>query len=198
MTDPGHDAPILNVVGEHVALGPMDRRYIPTYTRWINDPGTLRTLDLITMPMPEEREIEWYDRVIHDGNRHFTIFSLPEMDPIGNGELREIDHLHRSCTIGMLIGEPSARGKGYGTEATRLLLDVAFTALGMHSVWLAVYSYNLAGIRAYEKAGFRHAGRRRQSRQLNGEMHDILIMDIVRDEFVSPVLGKHFRPDQPR
>ena len=42
----------------------------------------------------------------------------------------------------------------YGTEATRLVLDYAFTALGLHSVMLTCYEFNLAGRRAYEKVGF--------------------------------------------
>lgn len=189
---------ILNVVGDQVALGPLDRRFLDRYVRWINDPGTVRTLDLMAIPLTSEGEAEWYEHVIRDRNRHFTIYERATMDPIGTCDIRDVDHVHRSCSIGMLIGEASSRGRGYGTEATRLLLDVAFTALGMHSVWLGVYSYNLAGIRAYEKAGFRHAGRRRESRLLNGEMYDLLLMDIVRDEFESPVLGAIFAPDKPR
>ena len=52
-------------------------------------------------------------------------------------------------------------GRDFGTEATKLLLDYAFTVLGVHNVWLDTPAYNAGAIRAYEKAGFREIGRRR-------------------------------------
>jgi diamine N-acetyltransferase len=41
-----------------------------------------------------------------------------------------VDYCNRSASFGILIGEPDCRGKGYGTETTRLMLDCAFTDLG--------------------------------------------------------------------
>jgi diamine N-acetyltransferase len=97
-----------------------------------------------------------------------------------------------------MIGEADCRGKGYGTETTRLMLDYAFTALGLHNVMLTVFEYNLAGRRAYEKAGFREFGRRRQSRWMGGRLWDEVYMDCLASEFTSPLLGHIFVPDQPR
>jgi RimJ/RimL family protein N-acetyltransferase len=119
------------------------------------------------------------------------------MRPVGGCDLRDIDHRNRVATMGMLIGEPEARGKGYGTEATRLLLDLAFTVHGLHSVWLTVYAYNLAGQRCYAKAGFREVGRRRQCHLMGGRLWDEVVMDILASEFESPVLGRVFQPDVP-
>lgn len=198
LVEPGAEAPILNVVGERVALGPLRRDLLPTYTRWINDLGTLRTL--ATPPAPRSREAEerWYEAAVGGDDQVFTIYEKPRLTPIGNCDLREIDHRNRTATMGMLIGEPAARGKGYGTEATRLLLDVAFTVHGLHSVWLTVYEYNLAGQRSYAKAGFREVGRRRQCRWMGGRLWDEIIMDILATEFESPVLAALFRPDDRR
>jgi RimJ/RimL family protein N-acetyltransferase len=56
-----------------------------------------------------------------------------------------VDHRNRSATFGILIGEPECRGKGYGTETTRLMLDYAFTTLGLHNVMLTVFEFNPAG-----------------------------------------------------
>ena len=93
----------------------------------------------------------------------FTIYAIEGWQPIGTTDLFEIDHRLRTARFGMLIGEADARGKGYGTETVRLMLDYAFTALGLHNVMLNVSEYNLAGRRAYEKAGFKEFGRRRES-----------------------------------
>lgn len=43
---PGSETPILNVVGERVAPGPLRRDLLPVYERWINNLGTVRTIGL--------------------------------------------------------------------------------------------------------------------------------------------------------
>lgn len=192
------EAPILNVVGEKVALGPLRRDLIPTYTRWINDLETLRTLAAPPLPRTEEHEVKWFEAAVAGDDLVFTIYDRAGERPIGTCDLRDVDGRNRVATMGLLIGEPSARGRGLGTEATTLLLDVAFTVLGLHSVWLTVYEYNLAGQRCYAKAGFREVGRRRQCRFMGGRLWDEVVMDILSTEFESPVLARVFRPDEQR
>ena len=189
--------PVLNVVGDRVALGPLRRDLLPTYQRWINDFGVLRTLGVLPPgPTTLEQEAAWYEARA-DGEARFTVYERATWTPIGNTALRGIDHRNRSAVFGILIGEPSARGRGYGTEATRLVLDYAFTALGLHSVLLTCAAYNLAGQRAYAKAGFREVGRRRECRRLGDRLWDEVDMDCLAPEFSSPVLGRVLVPDDP-
>jgi RimJ/RimL family protein N-acetyltransferase len=58
--------------------------------------------------------------------------------------------------------------------------------LGVHNVWLDTPAYNAGAIRAYEKAGFREIGRRREARTLAGRRHDVVLMDCLAEEFVPP------------
>jgi len=179
---------ILNVVGELVALGPLRRDLLPVYQRWINDLGTMRTLGVPPLPMTSEKEQEWYDRQSKPENDvPFTIYERETLRPIGNTGVHDVDYRNRTATFGILIGEPECRGKGYGTETTRLMLDYAFTALGLHNVMLTVFEFNPAGIRAYEKAGFREFGRRRQCRTIAGKLWDEIFMDCLTSEFERPV-----------
>ncbi len=192
--------PNLNIVGEQVALGPIRRDLLPTYQRWVNDFATLRTLAIPPRPMTLEEETAWYDRVAVSDGAHvvFTIYERATARPIGNTEWHGIDFRNRTAGYGVLIGETDCRSKGYGTETTRLMLDYAFTALGLHSVMLTVYSFNPAGIRAYTKAGFRECGRRRACRFMGGRFWDEIYMDCLASEFESPVLARIFAPDAPR
>jgi len=61
-----------------------------------------------------------------------------------------------------------------------------------------VFEFNLAGRRAYERAGFREVGRRRQGHRMGGRRWDVIYMDCLASEFTSPVLGRVFVPDLPR
>ena len=62
---------------------------------------------------------------------------------------------------------------------------------------LSVFEYNLAGLRAYQKAGFKEIGRRRQAHQMGGKLWDVVMMDCLATECRSPVLAKILVPDQP-
>jgi RimJ/RimL family protein N-acetyltransferase len=131
------DAPIFNIEGELVALGPLRREHTPLYLRWINDFSTTRTLGVPPRPMTLEQETAWYEQAAVDGARiGFTIYERATGRAIGNCGLHEVDLANRRTVVGIMIGEPEARGRGYGTEAMRLLLDYAFTVLGLHSVML--------------------------------------------------------------
>jgi RimJ/RimL family protein N-acetyltransferase len=112
--------------------------------------------------------------------------------------LNGIDFRQGTAGFGLLIGEAEARGRGCGTETTGLMLDYAFTVLGLFNVMLHVYSYNEAALRAYLKAGFREFGRRSQSRVLAGQRWDEVYMECLASEFTSPVLNRGWVADEPR
>jgi diamine N-acetyltransferase len=185
---PGSEQPVLNIVGERVALGPLREDLLPVYGRWINDFGTIRMLGLPPAPVTAEKERDWYEhRSKAENDLMFTIYERETLRPIGNTGLHGLDHRNRSASFGIFIGEPECRGKGYGTETTSLMLDYAFTALGLHNVMLTVFEFNAAGIRAYEKVGFKPIGRRRECRVMGGEVYDEVYMDCLASEFERPV-----------
>jgi diamine N-acetyltransferase len=190
MGDVGENAerPILNIEGELVALGPLRRDLLPLYLRWVNDLEALRTLGAF-LPTTLEGETKWYDEwATSETIVPFTIYARPGMHPVGTASLFEVDHRNRTATFGIFVGDADSRGKGYGTETTRLVLDYAFTVLGLHNVMLTVLEFNPAGIRAYQKAGFKEFGRRRQCHLSGGELWDEIHMDCLATEFESTVL----------
>src|SRR5262249_51183551 len=139
--------PIINIAGARVALGPIDRAHIPLFRRWNNDFAVTRTL-WRSEPWTVEQMTAAYDATLSAADQvHFIIYERSSMRPIGSTYLTHIDHRNRTAEFGITIGEETARGKGYGTEATRLTLDYAFTALGLHNVMLNVYAFNRAGRR---------------------------------------------------
>ncbi len=194
-------APVVNIVGERVTLGPGRRDLLPLFQRWDNDFFVQRTQGGTPRPITLDQEQAWYDQDAAAGSARavsFIIYRRADWRPLGFAGLKEIDHRHRTAGFVIGIGEPDCRGQGYGTESTRLMLDYAFTALGLHNVVLTVYEYNLAGLQAYRKAGFREFGRRRQSHWMGGRLWDTIYMDCLDAEFISPVLHRVFVPDQPR
>ncbi len=192
------ERPPINVEGHLVALGPFRHHLIPTYHRWHNDVATTRTFALPQPTTLEQEEASYAELTAAKDMAFFTVYDRASWRAVGTTYLTDIHHRHRSAEFGVLIGEAAHRERGYGTETARLVLDYAFTALGLHSVMLTAYEYNLVGRRAYEKAGFREFGRRRQSHWMGGRWWDEIYMDCLATEFASPVLGQVFVPDVPR
>ena len=174
-------APIINITGERVALGPMRRDLLDTYARWINDFDTVKNLDLRREPMTRERELAWFEAALAGRGTDvlFTIYEKDGLRPIGNTGLHEVNMLARTATYGVLIGEVDARGKGNGTEVTRLMARYGFECLGLGNIMLTVFEYNVAGIRAYTKAGYREFGRRHHAWFMDGRPWDVIYMECL-------------------
>lgn len=177
------EVPIINLWEERVALGPLRRDLVPHYARWQNDFGTAPTLGNTT-PQTAEALVAWYERQIAGPDITFLIYERATWRPLGTTVLYDIHHGYRRAGFGITIGEPDARGRGFGTEVTRLILDYAFTVLGLHTLLLTVNAYNEAGIRAYTRAGFREFGRRRECRPHDGALWDVVYMDCLAGEHV--------------
>lgn len=187
--------PLINFAGELVALGPLRRELIPLYQKWNNDFEVNRATSSARPVTFEEQEAS-YDHYVHDSSSvFFTIYERSTGRAIGLTYLSDIKPRSRSAEFAIVIGEKDYHNKGYGSEATRLMLDYAFTVLGLHNVLLKVFAFNQAAIRAYEKAGFREIGRRREIRWMDGRLWDDVYMDCLSTEFESPVLCKIFTAD---
>jgi diamine N-acetyltransferase len=195
--------PIVNIVGERVALGPLRRDLLPLMQRWHNDFFVRRTFG-IPEPTTLEQMARLGDEIIAmDDTEHFLVYERRgaaggDLRPIGYTYLTAIDFRHRTAEFGIMLGEADARGKGCGTEATLLTLDFGFVGLGLHNIVLRYYAYNRAGRRAYEKAGFREFARRRESKMLGGRLWDQIYMQCLATDFVSPVLSRVLAPDVER
>ena len=89
----------------------------------------------------------------------------------------------RHSGFGIVIGDKESWDKGYGTEATTLLVRYAFETLNLNRVWLHVFEENARAVRAYEKAGFRREGLLRQDHYRDGRYHNTIVMGLLRDEW---------------
>jgi diamine N-acetyltransferase len=179
------------VVGEKVALGPLRADLAAAYARWMNQLEVRRGLDRMGIATPESQE-KWVEENIAKGAKRepeaveFTVYDRTDSSPVGTVGLFQISHAHGRAEFGIAIGE--RRGQGLGTEATRLVLDFAFHVLQLRNVVLETLEWNVAGLTAYERAGFRRVGVRRGAVMSRGRPTDLVIMDAVPEDFGASVL----------
>jgi diamine N-acetyltransferase len=180
------------VVGEKVALGPLRRDLAAAYARWMNQIEVRRALDEMGVATPQSQE-KWVEEKVEMGAKRepqgveFTIYDRTDSTPVGTAGLFQINHAHGRAEFGIAIGE--RRGQGLGTEATRLMLDYAFHVLHLRNVLLEALEWNVAGLTAYERAGFRRIGLRRGAAMSRGRPTDVVLMDAVPEDFGASVLG---------
>lgn len=176
--------PHLLLRGETLGLGMPRQDMLPDYHRWENDLATLLGYGTQVPTSWETRAAGWDGQARNENRKAFEVVRLHDQSAIGMTVLY-IDRAVRTAEFIVLIA-PEERGKGYATKATTLTLDWAFHVTALRMVWLKVLEPNTAGIRAYQRAGFRPAGRLRQSGFWLGEPVDELLMDALPTDFAGP------------
>jgi len=172
------------LIGERVYLSPVNKDDVEIYTKWLNDEGVAVNLGQYAKVITLNSEQKFLEEMTSDGYNFAIVKSDNTL--IGNISLFSINHISRSATTGLFIGESENRGKGYGTEALHLLLEFGFNALNLHNIMLNVYSDNEQAIACYKQVGFTEFGRRRESVFKGGRyIDDDVCMDILSTEFLN-------------
>ena len=177
----GNKRYVPKLVGTSVYLSPICVEDAPLYTAWLNDMEVLRYLELASQSISLESERGALESLAKRHN--YAIILAAEDRLIGNVGLLDLDSLNRRCEIGIFIGDKSCWGKGYGSEALRLLLGYAFDYLNMRNIMLRVYGHNERAIASYKKIGFTEMGRRRSALRREGREYDVIYMDVLDEEF---------------
>lgn len=193
MTDATQSSPTPIINGTNVFFGPVQREMVPLFQLWMNDfPVQARIGTPLPRPITLEDEEQWYASINDTTSRvTFAVHETTTGELIGTADLHNINLREGTAEYGVLIGRAAARGRGLGTEITQLTIDYGFTILGLHAIHLSVAEFNIAGRRAYEKAGFRECGRLREQRWYRGRRWDTVLMDCLASEFISPVLDHY-------
>lgn len=175
------------LVGERVRLRGVRDDDLPTLAKWEMDPGRMTTQSNWVVPSSEaaarERIAKWTANEKDDlGFAIETLGDTPVL--VGNLGLWGARPKDRCATLGIALGREHV-GRGYGTDAVRVIVNYGFREMGLHRIQLVVAPFNPAGIRAYEKAGFVVEGRRREVVQHDGRWYDEVLMAILDHEWAA-------------
>lgn len=166
----------------------MLRRHVPenigAFRRWYADPEIARLARYQDGPMRlEEVDRFFQTRAIGAESLAMAIHVRESDRLIGTCALSQLDGDNGSALFHITIGERDAWGRGYGTEATRLMVDHAFRTLGIHRIGLSVFEFNERAIRSYVTCGFVAEGRAREAIWRDGRWWDEISMSILEPEF---------------
>ncbi len=175
------------LVGERVRLRGVRDDDLPTLAKWEMDPGRMATVSSWVAPPSEaaakESIAKWSANEKDDLG--FAIETLD--DPpvlVGHIWLSGARPKDRCATLAIALGREYI-GRGYGTDAMRVIVNYVFREMGLHRIQLGVVAFNPAGIRAYQKAGFVEEGRYRESVLHDGRWYDEVLMSILDHEWAA-------------
>jgi RimJ/RimL family protein N-acetyltransferase len=171
------------LAGDLVRLRPLDVADAEAHWRWNNHPDVVQwmstgypnTLDQFVTGYAD-RYRNSYEKLVLG----IEIISAARF--IGLVALTGAEAETGGAELDRYIGEKDRWGKGYGTEATRLICRYGFGTMRLHRIQLWVADANRAAIRVYEKAGFVEEGRARDTIRQGGEWHDMVLMSLLEGE----------------
>lgn len=150
------------------------------YHRWMNDPEVTRYLESRFYPNTLEALREYVSCRRGDHNSVFFAIVLNEGDRhIGNIKLGSINWIHRLADVGIIIGEKDCWGKGYATEAIRLIARHSFNTMNLHKLIAGVYGVNAGSSHAFLKAGFVREGLYKQHYFCEGKYMDSEMLGLL-------------------
>jgi len=167
------------LIGENVVLTQLDESYFETGWEALQNPESRRLTGTHTEFTPDQVRTWLAGRPGLDDRADYAIVRQDDRAHVGDLALTDVDKDNRSAAFRIALNGPEFYGKGYGTEATKLVLEYAFGVVGLHRVSLEVFDYNPRARRAYEKAGFVREGLQREALWWDGEWHDVITMAVL-------------------
>lgn len=169
--------------GKKVILRSIKMSDAPRFVKWFNDPEVNKFLFYRELSLKEERKYI-KDRLEGKAKNdlHFCA-DTKEGKHIGVTSLNNIHKRNKNAVFGIVLGDKNFWSKGYGEEASKLIIDHGFKKLKLHRIELDVYSYNPRAIKLYKKLGFKKEGIKREHNFYNGKFYDTIKMSILDREW---------------
>jgi RimJ/RimL family protein N-acetyltransferase len=156
-----HKNKLPEIKGEKVILTPIpeSEEFYKLYHEWLSNKDLKFKLGEENMEYTHEEIKKMHDEWKNDfKNMTFCIIKKETKEPIGDINLFDSEEFNNFPEISIMLGKHS--GKGFGTEASQLLINFAFKTLKVKEINLTVYKDNLPAVNLYKKLGFKLTGER--------------------------------------
>jgi len=155
------------------------------YYKWMNDPEIIRYLESRFYPNSLESIQDFVKSKLGDRESILFAIVLKEDDRhIGNIKIGPVNWFHRLADVGLLIGEKDCWGKGYATEAIKLITEYGFRVLNLHKITASCYGGNSGSAKAFIKAGYFEEGVRKSHFFSEGKYEDLILLGKIVDSFL--------------
>lgn len=166
--------------GSLTVLRPITRADLPQLAAWDEDPEIIALMGRRFSEHPVE---DWLKSVCSGQTCRALAIDTLDGRLIGEAELAQLNRRTGSTELRICIGDKGYWGCGYGSDAFRTLLRIAFEHYGMRQVYLRVFTSNQRAIQLYLRAGFRREGILEPSSR-RGDPAAVLLMNLTRERWL--------------
>ncbi len=174
------------LIGNKIYLRATEPGDAELVARSENHPDPRQTLYYALPVSPRRIEERLRNTLTDPSTIQFTIVAKENDTPIGTTSFVRIDWVGRMATFYIAIADKDNWSKGYGSEATRMMIDYAFGTLNWNRIQLHVSTENEAAVHAYQKAGYQIEGTLRQAMFHDNHYSDFYVMGILREDWQIP------------
>lgn len=167
------------LVGDRLILRTLINQDInERYLAWLSDFEVIRHLEIRFSSPGNLEDLGNFIKMVNESSDTLMLGIFLGLDGrhIGNIKLGPINSYHATGDIGLLIGERSEWGKGYASDAIKMLSNFAFAELGLIKLTAGCYSSNDGSRRAFLKSGFFEEGRRVAQYIVDDHREDAVLM----------------------
>lgn len=168
-----------------IRLRPITTGDVDHMMAWVNDPEVTRNFATLSKTITREQELAYIERMIASENDRLYCIETLAGRYVGNVGLHQIYWAARNARLGLVVGAPWARGRGWGQQAITLICALAFGDLGLHKVWLVHYETNARMAHICQKLGFAVEGVLRDEYFHGAGFHNMVRRSILEHEFAA-------------
>ncbi len=181
------------LIGQKICLGPFLSGDSTAMFNWLNT-LTLAHLNGSYRPNDQMSFDRWFSSFGDDRSRvMFAIRNQGDLRLLGYVQIANIHPVCRTCEMGILIGDTTDHGQGFGTEALQLALCHCWNDLNLNRVTLYVHGDNPCAVHVYGKVGFAEEGRMRDAGYVDGRVVDVVVMGALRPTGIQPITSSQQR-----
>jgi len=170
------------IEGKLIRLRAVEKKDLKQLMDWRNDPDVKKfTREYRVLSI--QNQMQWLDSLARDRNTIMFAVETKKGKLIGCTGLTYIDWKNRRAEVSIYIGDKKYKGKGYGTDTLKTLMDHGFKELNLHMLFGEIFEYNKANIGLFEKCGFKKDAVLRHRLYRDGKYWDSIFYSILDKEW---------------
>ena len=152
---------------------------------WLNDSDVTKYQNKGIFYNTRDMQREYFQKMMNSKNDVlFAIIDRETNTHIGCVGLHDIDWVHRSANLGIIIGEKYFWGKGYGKKVWNMITYYGLFVLNLHRIYADIIEENISSIKSAKSSGFKEEGVIRDKYYKNAKYHNAVILSVLREEFI--------------
>jgi RimJ/RimL family protein N-acetyltransferase len=175
----------VNINGKVLTLRAIEESDLELLQKWANDPVTQDGIGELHFPSSMDFHKSWFQNLKSDRLNQRFVVDVPNVGIIGISSVMNIDWRNSHAWHGLVLGEGSHLGKGYGVDAIMATMRYVFEEMNLERLDGSMIEYNNASLATYcgNKIGWKEEGRRRNYYFRKGRYWDQILVGVTKQDY---------------